>query len=73
MDHAWFTCFSPETDPTLSIVILVEHGGFGGVAAAQVAKHILEGIFLSPSPTPVAQANSAEVSSLNPPGERIHR
>ncbi len=73
MDHAWFTCFAPETDPTLAIVVLVEHGGFGGVAAAQVARHILEGVFLSSPPSPGTQARSAEVSSLDPAGERIRR
>ena len=73
MDHAWFTCFAPETDPTLAIVVLVEHGGFGGVAAAQVARHILEGVFLSSPLSPGTQARSAEVSSLDPAWERIRR
>jgi penicillin-binding protein 2 len=44
-DHAWFVCFAPETEPEVAIVVLVEHGGRGSIAAAQVAKQILEGIF----------------------------
>ena len=70
MDHAWFTCFAPETDPQVSIVVLVEHGGYGGVTAAQAARHILEGIF---SPRPGTEAGSAGVSFTLPPGKGICR
>ena len=30
-DHAWFVCFAPFNDPEVAVVVLVEHGGFGGV------------------------------------------
>jgi penicillin-binding protein 2 len=59
MDHAWFACFAPESDPQLALVVLVEHGGHGGDAAAQVAKHILDGI--------VAQRKEAGTQSVRGP------
>ena len=40
-DHAWFTCFAPETSPCLVVTVLVEGGGFGAKSAAPVAREIL--------------------------------
>ena len=40
-DHAWFTCFAPETSPRLVVTVLVEGGGFGAKSAAPVAREIL--------------------------------
>ncbi|MGN0851889.1 MAG: penicillin-binding transpeptidase domain-containing protein [Kiritimatiellia bacterium] len=40
-DHAWFTCFAPMREPRLVVTALVEHGGFGAVAAWPVAKSVL--------------------------------
>jgi penicillin-binding protein 2 len=62
-DHAWFACFAPEDHPRVAMVVLVEHGGYGGVAAAQVARQVLEGIF-SPELRPEGQAKVASTSSL---------
>ena len=41
-DHAWFVAYAPCEDPLISIVTLVEHGGFGGAAAAPIAKKVIE-------------------------------
>lgn len=40
-DHAWFTCFAPQTAPRLAVTVLVENGGFGAQAALPVAKALL--------------------------------
>lgn len=40
--HALFVGFAPAENPQVSIVVLVEHGGSGGRAAAPLAKKILE-------------------------------
>ncbi|MFC2091818.1 penicillin-binding transpeptidase domain-containing protein, partial [Elusimicrobiota bacterium] len=40
-DHAWFACFEPVDDPQIAIVVLVENGGYGAVAAMPVAREIL--------------------------------
>lgn len=44
-DHAWFVAYAPFEDPQLSIVVLVEHGGFGASAAAPIAKQVIEKYF----------------------------
>ncbi|PLV59304.1 penicillin-binding transpeptidase domain-containing protein [Thermotoga sp. KOL6] len=39
--HSWFVGFAPADDPEVAIVVMVEHGGYGSGAAAQIAKKIL--------------------------------
>jgi penicillin-binding protein 2 len=51
-DHAWFVAYAPFEDPRISVVVLVEHGGFGASAAAPIAKKVIEKYFnLNPSPS----------------------
>ncbi len=40
-DHAWFAGFAPYGRPRLAIVVLIEQGGAGGLAAAPVAADLL--------------------------------
>mgnify|MGYP002814336048 CR=1 FL=1 len=40
--HAWFLGFAPADDPRIAFAVMVEHGGHGGVAAADIAKKILD-------------------------------
>jgi penicillin-binding protein 2 len=47
-DHAWFVAFAPVDDPQIAVVVLVEHGGFGGAVAAPIARSVLEA-WLNPS------------------------
>ena len=46
-DHAWFVGFGPAEDPRILVVVLAEHAGHGGSAAAPVAQQILQA-FLDP-------------------------
>jgi penicillin-binding protein 2 len=48
-DYAWYACFVPASATTKPIVVVVtvEKGGFGDVAAAPVARQILSQWFLS--------------------------
>jgi len=41
-DHAWFVSYAPVDNPQVAIVVLVEHGGHGGDAAAPMAKKVFE-------------------------------
>jgi penicillin-binding protein 2 len=41
-DHAWFVAYAPFENPAISVVVLVEHGGYGGAAAAPIAKRVIE-------------------------------
>lgn len=40
--HAWFAGYAPVEDPEVAIVVLVEHGGAGGRAAAPIATQVLQ-------------------------------
>ncbi len=44
-DHAWFVAYAPFESPEISIVVLVEHGGYGGAVAAPIAKKVFERYF----------------------------
>ena len=44
-DHALFVCFAPYKDPEVAVVVIVEHGGHGGSAAAPIARKIIDGYF----------------------------
>lgn len=41
-DHAWFVGVAPVSNPRITVVVLVEHGGHGGSAAAPIAREIIE-------------------------------
>lgn len=47
-DHGWFVAFAPYEDPQIALVVIAEHAGFGSVAAAPVAKAILQALFPHP-------------------------
>ncbi len=44
-DHALFVCFAPVENPEIAVVVVVEHGGHGGSAAAPVARKIIDAYF----------------------------
>lgn len=41
-DHALFAGFAPLSNPKYVVVILVEHGGFGGATAAPIGRDVME-------------------------------
>jgi len=49
-DHAWFVAFAPYDDPTIALVVNVEHGGMGGQVAAPIGRAILEAAFKAQGP-----------------------
>ena len=60
--HAWFAGYAPVDDPEVAIVVLVEHGGAGGRAAAPTAIRILQDYLGGDQVT--ADATSANVPAL---------
>jgi penicillin-binding protein 2 len=44
-DHAWFACFAPYENSDIALIVLIEHGGHGGSAAAPIACRILKSYF----------------------------
>jgi penicillin-binding protein 2 len=43
--HAWFAAFAPAQDPEIAVVVLNEHGGHGGNAAAPAAAAVIQKYF----------------------------
>ncbi|MFH1533205.1 MAG: penicillin-binding protein 2 [Pseudomonadota bacterium] len=40
-DHAWMVAFAPAEAPRISVVVFVEHGGFGGSVAGPIVSRII--------------------------------
>ncbi|MDE0804130.1 MAG: penicillin-binding transpeptidase domain-containing protein, partial [Acidimicrobiales bacterium] len=53
-DTALFTAFGPVQDPRYVVTVVLEESGFGGVAAAPVARKLFD-VFAGASPTPELQ------------------
>jgi len=71
-DHAWFVAFAPVTAPQIVVVVLVEHGGHGGSAAAPVAKKMIESYIgrtlppaTAPDPALVTRATSQKGNDVD--------
>ncbi|HTX06800.1 MAG TPA: penicillin-binding protein 2 [Steroidobacteraceae bacterium] len=47
-DDAWFIAFAPADKPRIAVAVLVEHAGWGDVAAAPVARKVLDAYLLGP-------------------------
>lgn len=68
-DHAWFVSFAPlhtEEKPEIAVVVLTEHGGWGGRASAPKAKMILATYFSKKLGRPVIPEYVAKMDSINP-------
>ena len=50
--HAWFMGFAPVSDPQIVVVVFVENGGHGNLAAAPLAKALVEARFGTSRPAP---------------------
>jgi penicillin-binding protein 2 len=58
-DHAWFVAYAPFENPLISIVVIVEHGGYGGAAAAPIAKRVIEKYLALEQVAPAKVASSS--------------
>lgn len=66
-DHSWFVGFGNRDNPEIAVVVFVEHGGKGGVAAAPLAKRIFSAYFEKHKPTAVT------INRIPAPGESQQR
>ena len=41
-DHAWFIAYAPADKPKIALAVLVENGGFGAMAAAPIARQVID-------------------------------
>ena len=70
-DNAWFAGFAPVEDPQMVVVVFVENGGHGNLAAAPLAKMLFEAS--RNFDTPPAAAASAASRPAGPVARRIAR
>ena len=71
-DHAWFAGFGPVNDPQMVVLVFVENGGHGNLAAAPLAKLLFETRFGVVPKTPPAPAVRA-AAPASPGLERAAR
>jgi len=64
-DHAWFVAFAPYENPMIAVVVLVEHGGHGGSAAAPIAGKLIKSYIEKESRIQEVEGSS-ENKPLNP-------
>lgn len=43
--HSWFIGFAPYEKPQIAVAVVVEEGGYGGVAAAKISAAVMRGYF----------------------------
>ena len=60
---ALFVGYAPADDPKIAIAVVVEHGGYGGSAAAPIARKVFDAWLLGkmPEPDPAATAGRPAV------------
>lgn len=56
-DTALFVCFAPASNPQFAVTVVMEQAGFGGDAAAPVARRVLQGLSGQPV-TPIGRGTS---------------
>jgi len=65
--HAWFAGFAPVNDPQIVVVVFVENGGHGNLAAAPLAKALVEarfGVVPSHPVPPGVQASAPDAAGI---------
>lgn len=65
-DHAWFVAYAPADSPRIAVVVLVEHSGHGGSAAAPLAKELIETFSKLPPMAPVVTEVASPSLSQEP-------
>ncbi len=56
-DHSWFAGFGNRDNPEIAVVVFIEHGGKGGVAAAPLAQQIFSAYFNKHHPKMMTTSN----------------
>jgi len=56
-DHALFIAYAPAEKPTIALAIVVENAGFGAVAAAPIARQVIDYHLLGKVPTQPAKVD----------------
>jgi len=78
--QALFIGYAPADNPTIAVAITVEHGGYGGTAAAPIARKIFDAWVLgqntapeTDAASPPGPADAPETKAPPPPGQGLGR
>jgi penicillin-binding protein 2 len=76
LDHAWMIGYAPANDPKVAFAVLVEYGGSGGGAAADVVNASLEACiahgYLKPQQNPTTPAEEQpQARAIPAPGSEL--
>src|SRR5690606_25126076 len=63
--QALFAGYAPAEHPTIALVVVVEHGGYGGSTAAPIARKIFDAWLLGAVPEPIAVADGVAVPPVD--------
>ena len=55
-DHSWFAGFASRDNPEIAVVVFIEHGGMGGIAAAPLAREVFSAYFEKHKPKMMASS-----------------
>jgi len=66
--QALFVGYAPAENPTIAIAVSVEHGGFGGTAAAPIARKVFDAWLLGKMPEPVEGVTRSPQGGMLMPG-----
>ena len=60
--HGWFAGMAPAEDPRIVVIVLVEHGTSGSMAAAPVARKVFDAYFGQTERVPI-NADTTELAA----------
>jgi len=60
--QAWFVGYAPVEDPKIAVVVMVEHGGYGGSTAAPIARKLFDAWLLGKYPE--ADPDAIQVTAI---------
>ena len=71
-DHAWFLSYAPSDNPRIAMVVMVEHGGAGGMIAGTISRRIYEDYFGVPSIDPAPASTGSPAAPIHPGATGAH-
>ena len=63
--QALFIGYAPAEDPQIAVAVIVEHGGYGGVTAAPIARRIFDAWLLEPESEPMEEGRGEGAASAD--------
>ncbi|GGJ97961.1 penicillin-binding protein 2 [Luteimonas terricola] len=64
--QALFAGYAPAEQPTIALVVVVEHGGYGGATAAPIARRIFDAWLLGEMPEPASTVDGEDAPAVDP-------